>query len=223
MPTRRRARAGAVAMPCEASSATWAASSTVPAASSGAPARVSSPRRRMCWPRAGGREMRTWPSASSASSCMTTTSAPSGIRLPVNRRMACPGERLGRVAGVAALLHRQARAVAPVGRAQGVAIHRAVVGGECRRSRSGRGPARGRPGRPMRRPRRGLAGRRRWPAGSGRDRNPAWGQLSSRFLKCVAKLQGRWPLSSCSRMMRVQAVSQALLEPGRQNSSVWLA
>ncbi|MNL75074.1 hypothetical protein D3C87_2008200 [compost metagenome] len=42
-------------------------------------------------------------------------------------------------------------------------------------------------------------------------------------MNCVAKLHGPWVLSSCSRRICAQAVSQALLEPGRQKISVWLA
>ena len=86
------------------------APSRSPRASTTAPRVTSSPLRRIHWPGAGTRRMRTRPLVQRprVSSCITIASAPAGTGAPVKMRAAVPGcQRLRRAAGRDALADRQ--------------------------------------------------------------------------------------------------------------------
>ena len=92
---------------------------------------TSSPLRRIHWPGAGTRRMRTRPSPARlrVSSCITIASAPAGTGAPVKMRAAVPGcSGCAAAAGGNALADRQRHAfVGDLGAAHRIAVHRAVV------------------------------------------------------------------------------------------------
>ena len=119
--TCRRSRPMAAARPCAAGPMRSPRASTV------LPRVMSSPLRRIHWPAAGTRRMRTRPSSRvSVSSCITIASAPAGTGAPVMRATA--GLQGWGAPRRDALAHRQRHAfVGDLRLAHRVAVHRAVV------------------------------------------------------------------------------------------------